>query len=252
VNDASTSPPPADSSANDSALLDAAGAAADTGTPPLFSDDFEGPQSLPRGWDTIATSDGTLVLDTSTSVSPSTSLRATAAALAAGAPGNAANVTVRKRFPMPAAQTTVAYDFEALVTRYDTANSANVVIGALQVIDSVKDLYELQLDIGVAKAGAFTVIFAEYLGRSDGGSSYVAHPVASTFPAGAWTAVRIELTAAQPPLARIYFNQSLVLETTVSIPISGTSMQISLGLSYVSAPSQDWLVNYDDAVYRAL
>jgi hypothetical protein len=162
------------------------------------------------------------------------------------------NVTVRKRFAMPQAQTTVAYDFSALVTKYDQANSANAVIGALQVIDAVKDLYELQLDIGVAKAGTFTVIFAEYLGRSDGGSSYVAHPIASTFPAGAWTAVRIELAASQPPIARVYFNQALVLETSVAIPISGTAMQISLGLSYVSAPSQDWQVNYDDAAYRAL
>jgi hypothetical protein len=153
---------------------------------------------------------------------------------------------------MPAAQATVAYDFSALVSRYDTANGANVVIGAFQVLDAAGDLYELQLDLGGANAGAFTVILAEFTGRTDGGSTYVAHPVSATFPAGAWTAVRFEVTASQPPIARLYFNQTLEIETSLAIPISGVQAQISLGLSYVSAPSQEWIVNYDDAVYRAL
>jgi hypothetical protein len=42
----------------------------------LFSDDFDTSGALPRGWDTIATDDGTLSLDTSISVSAPTSLRA--------------------------------------------------------------------------------------------------------------------------------------------------------------------------------
>jgi hypothetical protein len=212
----------------------------------LFSDDFDTSGALPRGWDTIATDDGTLTLDTSLSVSAPTSLRASIVGLAAGAAGNAANVTLRKRFTMPAAGETVAYDFDAIVSTYDQANSANVVLGALQIADAWNDLYELQVDI-VLDGGAFKVVFAEYTGFGDGGTSYLAHPVSATFPIDTWTGVEIELTNSQPPLAQLYFGSTLVLETTIDVPITGTAIQTCIGLSYSSAPSNAWVINYDNA-----
>jgi hypothetical protein len=154
----------------------------------------------------MATADGTLAIDTTNCVSAPASLRATAYPLDAGAPGNAANVTLRKHFPMPAAHPTVAYNFSAFVSQYDQTYSANSVIGALQIGDRADDLYELQLDAQLASAGQLTVILAEYAGFSDGGSSYVGPPVTTKFPVGTWTNVGIELTASQPPIASVYFN----------------------------------------------
>jgi hypothetical protein len=217
----------------------------------LFSDDFDTSGALPRGWDTIATDDGTLTLDTSVSVSAPKSLRAAIVGLAAGAAGNAANVTLRKRFTMPAAGETVAYDFDAIVSTYDEANSANVVLGALQIADAWNDLYELQIDV-VLDGGAFKVVFAEFTGFGDGGSSYVAHPVSATFPIDTWTGVEIELTNSQPPLAQLYFGSTLVLETTIAVPITGNAIQTCIGLSYSSAPSNAWVINYDNAAFWKL
>ncbi len=226
----------------DAAAKDAAGE--DAGAP-VFADDFEGAQPLPRQWDVMATSDGTLALDTSLFVSPATSLRASAFPLDAGAPGNAANVTLRKLLPMPATGTTVAYDFHAIVKQYDAVVDA--VIGALQISDGAGDLYELQLDVRQNGSGGLGVIFAEYTGIADGGSTYVGHPVVAPLPVEAWTHLRVELDVAAPPVARVYFDGTLALETEVTIAVQGTAIQLSLGLSYVASPSAAWVVNYDDA-----
>ena len=196
--DASPSPSPMDSGSNPALL---------------FSDDFEGSQALPRAWDTILQDDGTLALDTSTSVSASTSLRATALSLPSGAPGNAANITLRKRFAMPAAGETLDYSFQTFLSQSDQ-NGANAVIGAFQIADAAGDLYEIQLDVRLAGAGVYVVILAEYTGLTDGGSAYIPHPVSASLPGGAWVPVDIQFTASQPPVARLYFNQALALETT--------------------------------------
>ncbi|HEY2513116.1 MAG TPA: hypothetical protein VGI39_19745 [Polyangiaceae bacterium] len=235
-----SSPPPTDASPTPGPL--------DAGSNPtlLFSDDFEGSQPLPRAWDTIIQDDGTLALDTSTSASAATSLRANAQPLAAGAPGNAANITLRKRFAMPAAGETLGYRFQTFLSQSDQ-NGANAVIGAFQIADAANDLYELQLDVRLAGAGVYVVILAEYAGFSDGGSAYTAHPVTATLPANSWVPVEIQFTASQPPVARLYFDQTLELETSLSVPVAGNAVQLSLGLSYVSAPSSEWVVNYDDA-----
>jgi hypothetical protein len=248
VEDAPSQPAPSgpDAGARD-AGTDAgadAGADADSSTL-LFADDFEGSQPLPRGWDVMATSDGTLALDTTLFVSPTTSLSATALPLAAGAAGNAADVAVRRAFPIPSAGTTVAYDFEVYPKQCDP--SANMVFGALQLSDGAGDLYELQLDAQLTAAGALTLIFAEYTALLDGGSIYVGHPFAPTLAVAAWTRVRIELTTSQPPVAHVFLNGALALETSVAIPIEAATVQLSLGISYVSAPSGTWVFNYDDA-----
>lgn len=211
----------------------------------LFSDDFEGSQALPRSWDQIIQADGTLALDTSNAAASATSLRATALPLAAGAPGNAANITLRKRFPMPSAGQTLSYQFQTYVSQSDPSG-ANAVLGAFQIADAANDLYELQLDARYS-AGSFVIIFAEYAGLSDGGSAYVGHPVTATLQDRTWVPVEIQFTASQPPVARLYFNGTLELETSLSVPIAGNAVQLSLGLSYVSAPSSQWVVNYDDA-----
>ena len=237
--DSGSSPSPADASPTPSPM--------DAGSNPtlLFSDDFEGSQPLPRNWDQIIQDDGNLALDTSNAAASATSLRATALSLASGAPGNAANITLRKRFAMPSAGQTFAYQFQTYVSQSDQSG-ANAVLGAFQIADAANDLYELQLDARF-NAGSFVIIFAEYAGLSDGGSSYVAHPVTATLQEGAWVPVEIQFTASQPPVARLYFNGTLELETSLSVPIAGNAVQLSLGLSYVSAPSSQWVVNYDNA-----
>jgi hypothetical protein len=225
-------------------------ASADDAGTVLFADDFEGAQALPRQWDLMTNADGTLTLDPSLFVSPPTSLGVTAQPLATGAPGNAANVTLRKLFTMPSAGTSVAYDFDAFAKQCDP--TANAVIGALQISNGAGDLYELQLDVQRNAAGALGVIFAEYSGFADGGSLYVGHPVGGAIAIGVWTHVRIGLDLTQSPVARIYFNGALQLETPIDITFQGTAIQLSLGISYLSAPSTSWIVNYDDAVYRLL
>jgi hypothetical protein len=215
----------------------------------LFADDFDTSQALPRNWDFETTSDGTPALDSSNSFSPPTSLRASAGALPAGAPGNAADVTLRKQVQMPGPGQTVEYDFEAFVSQVDQSNGANAVIGALQIGDPAGDLYEMQIDATPTTSGALSIIFAEYTGFADAASSYTAHPVATTFPIGEWTAVRVEFTQSSPPSASLYFGGKLVLQTTVNVPIQGNFMQLCAGLSYVSAPSDAWTVNYDNAEY---
>jgi hypothetical protein len=221
-------------------------AGTDSGVP-LFHDDFEGSQPLPRAWDLMTTTGGALDLDPSLFVSPTTSLRATSIGLDAGAPGDAVNVTLRKLFTLPPAGTTMAYAFEAYPRQYDA--TANAVIGALQISDGAGDLYELQLDVQKNAAGALSVIFAEYTGFADGGTAYVPHPIPGSLAVGTWTSIRIELVLVQPPLARVFFDGSLQLETSVTPTIAGTAVQISLGLSYASAPTEAWVVNYDDATY---
>lgn len=158
-------------------------------------------------------------------------------------------MTLRKLFPMPSAGT-VAYDFSVYPRQYDEAG-ANSVLGALQISDGAGDLYELQLDVRDS-TGGMVVIFAEYAGFVDGGSSYVAHPVTGLLAVEAWTQVSIELDIAQPAVARVYFDGVLQIETTVDIPIQGTAIQISCGLSYVSAPSDTWVANYDNVAFRLL
>jgi hypothetical protein len=231
--------------------------ATDSGIPDggtlLFADDFEGPQSLPRDWNLTATTGGTLALDSSLFVSPTTSLRATAFPLDAGAAGNAVNVTLRKLFVMPSTGRTAAYDFSVYPRHHDMTNAtANAVIGALQISDGAGNLYELQLDVQNEASGDLHAVFAEYTGLADGGTSYVPHPVAGSLPAQAWTQVRIVLDITQAPVARVYFNGAKQIETPVNIAIQGTALQISLGLSYVGAPSDSWDLNYDDAAFRLL
>jgi hypothetical protein len=93
------------------------------------------------------------------------------------------------------------------------------------------------------------VTFAEYTGFADGGSSYVGHPTSGALNPAAWNDVRVELTFSQPPLAQVYLNGALAVETTLGLTITGSATQISLGLSYVRPGSAGWTVYYDDASY---
>jgi hypothetical protein len=214
---------------------------------PLFSDNFEGSQALPRGWPTMDVVGGALILDHSLYISPSTSLASSSEAIDAAAPGDAVDVTLRKHFPLPAAGLTAIYDFHAYPRAFDTGG-ADAVIGALQIGNAAGDLYELQIDTQYA-GSAMSVTFAEYGGFADGGSSYVGHPVSATLPVEAWTDIRVELTFSQPPIARVSLGGTLVVETSVNVDVAGTFIQICLGLSYVRPGSASWLINYDDITY---
>lgn len=253
--DGGEAPTPADSSVTDSPLpTDAPAAdapAGDAGPPsPLFADDFEGPSPLPRAWDVENTLSGTLALDSLVYVSPHTALGATSLPVAASAPANGVNVSLRKRFPLPGPGLTARYELSVYFRQYDTVNGADCVVAALQTVDQAGDLAELQIDARLSAANTMQVIFAEYTGYVDGGSSYVSHATSADLKLGAWNRVVIELTQAKPPTARVLFDGvEVVAPFNVSTNVLGPTQQISAGLSYVRPGSGGWIIDYDDVLY---
>ena len=226
------------------------GGTSEDGPSPLFSDDFEGPQALPRAWDGMFTVGGSLALDHTLYVSPDTSLEATSGAIDAGAPGNAVNVTLRKHFPMPEPGQTAVYDFRAYPQQYDILNGADAVIGALQIGDSAGDLYELQLDTHLdVDAGAMAVTFAEYTGLVDGAPRTSAIPrrarwsrVAGTRP-GSSSRSRSRRSRRSISMACWRWRRRSTSQSRAR------RSEISLGLSYVRPNSDPWNVYYDDVSY---
>lgn len=240
-----SSPDPIDAPLGDP--IDASGGRADTGSAGLvFSDNFEGAQRLPRAWDEQQKLNGSVALDQALSLSPTTSLEATSLSLTSGL----VQALLHKRFPLPASGLTAAYELNAYIEKFDTRNNADAVIAALQIADPGGDLYEMQIDVRLSTSNTMSAIFAEYTGFTDGGSAYAAHPTANDLKLGTWNKIRIELTRSAPPVARVFFDGVLQVQTVVNVTVPGPTMQLSLGLSFVRPPSDPWAVAYDDVRYE--
>jgi hypothetical protein len=248
-NDDSAAPDPSDApfpDAGGGGSSGGSGGNTDAGRGLLFKDDFEGAQALPRAWDEEEKLNGSIALDKALFLSPSTSLEASSLTIT----GGLVDALLHKRFPLPASGLTAAYELNAYIEKFDTRNNADAVIAAMQIADPGGDLYEMQIDVRLTPSNTMAVIFAEYTGFADGGSAYAAHPTANDLKLGTWNKIRIELTRAQPPVARVYFDGVLQVQTVVNVTVPGPTLQLSLGLSFVRPPSDPWAVAYDDVRYE--
>jgi hypothetical protein len=259
--------PTTDSSSPDVAMVDAPaadeGAAASEGSStaeagaeaaaPLFSDNFEGTQALPRGWDNMYQMGGSVELEHTVSLSQDTTgFEATSLALPANAATDAVNLSLRKNVTLPTTGLTAVYDFYVYPEEYDTEKTdpANAVIGQMQLSDAAGDLFQLQVD-GTYEDGALAVNLGEYTALASGSSPpYLGPTVSGVLQPSTWSEVRLELTFAQPPVARVYLNGTLGLTTAVTMTFAATALQISLGLSYVRPNSGAWNIYYDDVYYE--
>ena len=89
----------------------------------------------------------------------------------------------------------------------------------------------------------------EQSGFVDGGMSYVEHALRDPLVLGRWTKIRIDVTRTAPQTAsvRLTFDDRVELDAVpLQVTVNATTLQATLGTTFVSLPSKGWTIRYDD------
>ena len=208
-----------------------------------FCDDFdEGP--VGRGWQMINRTGGTVALDPTTSISPPNSLLVQFVPLALGGALRAGLATT---FPMPAAPSTVVWDFRLQVAAVDPTPHSGAVIAALDSFDDVRNRYSVQFTL-YPQADGIHLWFEEESGFANGKFKLARHELPGTLSLGVWTEIRvaIDFTSAKVASVRIYSADALVMTTPLTVTVGGSLLQMTIGSSFETLPSLGWQMRYDN------
>jgi hypothetical protein len=210
---------------------------------PVFCDDFD-EHPLPGVWDTLTQTGGTVTLDNAASVSPPKSLLAKDSALQPGQPLDSA---LRMHFSLPPPPTTFVWDFWIQPVAVDTGTTAAIVFASIDFTDGASNRYSVQFTL-FQNGGPLGVRMEEQSGFADGGSSYTAHPLPDPLPIGKWTDLRLTLTrtAATSASARVTFDSAVEMDAPIGMTVNGSTLQMTIGSSYETEPSQGWTIRYDN------
>ena len=208
-----------------------------------FCADFdEGP--VGSGWQMINRTGGTVALDSTTSISPPNSLLVQFVPLPLGGALRAGLATT---FPMPAAPATVGWDFRFQVAAVDPTPHSGVVIGALDSFDEARNRYSVQFTI-YPQADGIHLWLEEESGFANGKFKLARHELPGTISLGGWTEIRvgIDFTSAKVASVRIYSADALVMTTPLTVTVGGNLLQLTMGSSFETLPSQGWRMHYDN------
>ena len=216
---------------------------------PRFCDDFD-QTPLPGAWNGFDQVGGVLRLESSSFVSPPNSLLGRFAAGVAGQ----LNTALRARFPLPAPPTTITMRFQVQPSLGDPADQAVVAFASLDFFDAANNRYSPEFTLFRAK-GAIRLQFGEQSALvGGGGTKYLAHDVPDPLPTGKWTSVRLVVTrgAVMTASARLFFGEdpgsTLEVDTPLAMSVKATTLQLTIGSSFETLPSQGWEILYDNVV----
>jgi hypothetical protein len=210
---------------------------------PSFCDDFD-EHPLPGAWGTFDQVGGSLVLDKAAFVSPPHSLLAQDSPLQ---PNQALDNALRSRFTLPMPPSKIVLQFEVQPVAADTSSGAATVVAALDFVDVSNNRYSAQFAL-VQQGGVLRLRLEEQSGFVDGGNAYVAHQLPDSLSAGMWTNVRLVITrtAATTASAHVSFGSVSEIDTALAMTVNGTTLQLAIGSSFETEPSQGWKIRYDD------
>jgi hypothetical protein len=210
---------------------------------PRFCDDFD-EHPLPGVWDSMDQVGGNLSLDTTGFVSPPRALLATNSALQSGQPLDA---VLRKRFSLPSPPTTFTWGFSLQPVMPDPSTGAAAVVLSLDFTDSPGNRYSVQFTME-QDGGSIRLRLEEQSGFVDGGVSYVPHVLPDPLPVGQWTSVQVVLTRSAATTASVHvsFGSATELDASLAMTVDATTLQMSVGSSYETTPSQGWTTRYDN------
>ncbi len=211
--------------------------------PPRLCDDFD-EHPFPSLWGTFDQVGGSLGLDTAAFVSAPHSLLAQYSLLQ---PNQALNAALRTRFTLPPPPSKIGLQFQVQPVVADATNGAATVVAALDFLDVSNNRYSVQFALA-QQGGVLRFRLEEQSGFVDGGNAYVAHQLPDSLSAGVWTNVRLVITrtAATTASARVSFGNVSEIDTALAMTVNGTTLQLAIGSSFETEPSQGWKIRYDD------
>jgi hypothetical protein len=229
----------------------ASGDAADAGfcvslqPKPLFCEDFDR-TALPGQFTEQHNTSGSETLDPTSYVSAPHSLLAQYMAL----PLNGAlNVVLREKFALKGLPTTLTFDLFLQPVKADTsmANALSVV-ASVDYFDAANNRYAMQFS-QMVNAGAVNLRFEEQSQPAGMGTTQTNHTLAGTLPMNQWTEVRLVVTGGR---AQITYGGVFQADVALTNPIATpTTLQLSLGSSFETTPSQGWAMRYDNVTLDA-
>jgi hypothetical protein len=214
---------------------------------PRFCDDFD-QTPLPGGWNGFDQVGGALRLDATSFVSPPNSLLGRFAAGIAGV----LNAALRARFALPAPPTTITLQFQVQPTVADPTDQAVLAFASLDFFDAANNRYSPEFTL-FRNNGAIRVQFGEQ-SLVGGGTKYLAHDIPDPLPSGKWTHVRLVIarSAVTTASARLFFGDdpasTLEVDTPLTMSVKATTLQLTIGSSFETQPSQGWEIRYDNVV----
>lgn len=211
---------------------------------PTFCDDFDH-ETLPGAWDVFHSVGGSMLIDPGSHVSPPSSLLAAFAPLQ---PGQLLDTALRKRFTLPPSRGTTTFALAVEPVAADTTPNAVIVLASIDFLDAMANRYSLQLALTQGMAGLI-VTLGEQSGFVDGGMSYVEHALRDPLVLGRWTKIRLDVTRTAPQTAsvRLAFDDRVELDAVpLQVTVNATTLQATLGTTFVSLPSKGWTIRYDD------
>jgi hypothetical protein len=222
---------------------EAGGYCASISPSPSFCDDFD-EHPLPGDWSSVSEIGGALSEDHTSFVSSPSSLLADDDALDSG---KALDTAVRTQFQLPAPPDPIALEVQLEPVAADSSAGAATVVAALDFTDAANNRYTVQLT--VAQQGvALGMRLEEQSGFVDGGSSYLGHPLADPLASGEWTDIRLVIsrTSAMAASAHVTFNGAPELDTPLTMTVDAKTLQLTIGSSFETEPSEGWKNRYDN------
>jgi hypothetical protein len=222
-----------------------------------FCDDFdEGPNA--ESWNAKNATGGSAAETDASFESPPNSLDVTINDLP---PGAALDVSRREELPgIPKLPATLVFGFSVEPIAIDPSAGAAIVLGALDFLDDAQhqNRYSLELSINVQNMAA-ALVLAEQTGY-DGGATgpYTPYPIDPNVLAlglNTWTDLVVQIAWMSPNQATATLsvgkNRVPILgPVTLTMTVQATHLQIGIGTSYVTEPSQGWEIRYDNVFYE--
>ena len=145
------------------------------------------------------------------------------------------------------------FAFDVYLEKVDTTHGAVAVVGALLLRDNSNALYESQFVITQTN-GKLVATFPEYWDPGNGSATgFADHAVTAPISLQTWTHIAIEHTLLNGNgtgnAARLLFDGTAVATIAINVITHNGSPQAALGMSYISSPSDAWIVHYDNATF---
>jgi hypothetical protein len=211
---------------------------------PLFCEDFDR-TLLPGQFTEQHNTNGSETLDPTSYVSSPHSLLAQYMPLPANAP---LNVVLREKFTLKGLPSTLTFDLFLEPVKADTsmANALSVV-ASVDYFDTANNRYAMQFS-QLVNAGQVNLRFEEQSQPAGMAATQTNHPLGGALPMNEWTEVRLVVTAGH---AQISYGGVLQADVALTSPVTPGTLQLSLGSSFESTPSQGWEMRYDNVTLDA-
>jgi hypothetical protein len=212
---------------------------------PTFCDDFD-ELPLPGPWSSFTATGGSLKLDPSAFVTAPNSLLAQGEPLPSSQPLDTA---LRTQFTLSAPPTTVVLAFQMQPVQADPNAGAASVVAALDFTDVANNRYTVQFAL-LQQGAALSMQLEEQARFVDGGSTYVSHPVPDPLSIGTWTPIGLTVnwTANNSARALVTFGTASEIDVPLAMRVNATSLQLTIGSTFESEPSQGWKNRFDNVV----